>query len=390
MKVLLVHNYYKIAGGEDKVFEQEVELLRSKGHEVLTYLKDNKTGIRTIFDKFSLLFTTHYNQGEKKRMTKILSEFRPHIVHVHNFFPLFSPSIFEACQDAKIPVVLTLHNFRLLYPNGLLFNKSKMDLRTIKGSAYLTIKDRVYRNSFLQTFVVAHMIEYHKKQDTWNQLVNGFICLTKFSRDIYKEWGIDERKLHVKPNFIVKQQQEPPNTILDQFVCIGRLSEEKGVDFLVRAWMNANIKSKLVIIGDGELMKNLKEECNNHDQICFTGKLDNKTALNTLACSKALIFPSICYEGFPLVIVEAFALGIPVISSNFGNQGVIVEHEKNGLLFEKGVESDLICQVDRITQNPDFRQMLSENCTKDFETKYSEEKNYEMLMEIYDGLIQAN
>jgi len=390
LKVLLVHNYYKIAGGEDKVFEQEAQLLRSKGHEVITYLKDNKTGIRSIFHKISLLFTTHYNQGEKKRMTKILSENRPHIVHVHNFFPLFSPSIFEACYDANIPVVFTLHNFRLLYPNGLLFNKSKMDLRTIKGSAYLTIKDRVYRNSFLQTLVVAHMIEYHKKHDTWNQLVNGFICLTNFSRDIYKEWGIDERKLHVKPNFIVKEHQEAPNVILDQFVCIGRLSEEKGIDFLVRAWKNADIKSKLIIIGDGELMKKLMEESNNYDPICFAGKLDNKAALKTLACSKALIFPSICYEGFPLTIVESFSLGVPVISSNFGNQGIIVEHENNGLLFEKGVESDLISQVDRINKDSDFRKLLSENCVKDFESKYSEEKNYEMLMQIYDRLIQRN
>ncbi|MBU2916042.1 glycosyltransferase family 4 protein [Reichenbachiella agariperforans] len=393
MKILVCHNLYKIPGGEDKVFHEETALLRANGHEVHTIQKLNTKSIRSIKDKITLLFTTHYNRFWYKTFKKVLKEVSPDVVHVHNFFPLYSPSIFYACKSMNIPVVMTLHNYRLLYPNGLLLkNDGTIDLRTIRRSAYLTIPDKVYRNSYLQTAVVAHLIEYHRKRNTWNTKVDALICLTEFSKKIFEESGIETNRLWVKPNFVFQPKEdyvkkEPVEKI--HFVFIGRLSFEKGILNLVKSWLNFKSGVQLTIIGEGLLYEEIKNEIGSSNSVHLLGSRSNKETLNVLSTARALVFPSIWYEGFPMTILESLSLGVPIVSTSIGSQGSIVRDEFNGLHYNPDIEDSLENAIDRLNDDA-LHQILSNNARKDFLENYTKEKSLSILEKVYSSVIMNN
>ncbi len=382
MRVLLVHNYYKLSGGEDKVFEEEKQLLLEYGHEVECFVKHNEEQIRGILSKLKLLFTTHKNASVEREFQALISRWQPDVVHVHNFFPLISPSIFYACHHQNIPVVMTLHNYRLIYPNGLMYHNGKVDLRTFPGSAYKVVFDRVYRNSFLQTLVVSHLIEFHKKRQTWNKYVDKFICLTEFSKNLFEKWGIHADRLVVKPNTVkpVESQNRP---IQNQFLFVGRLSEEKGVKQLIEAWVNQKIPHRLLMIGEGPLKLTLEKIADGHSNIEFLGKRNQKEVLSCMSESTALVFPSLWYEGLPMTIIESFSVGLPVLSTSHGNQGSIVRDGITGMLFSVEGFTDLGEKVNLISADKVLRKSLGDNARAEFSSKYDQRLNHDYLMSIY-------
>ena len=390
MRILLVHNFYKYSGGEDQVFENERKLLQGNGHQVFTFTKRNEVELKNLKSKLKLLFSTHYNKRILEELREIIYKTRPEIIHVHNFFPLISPSIFYLCQQLKVPVVMTLHNYRLIYPNGLLFHNGKLDLKSINGNVWYTIFRRVYRKSLIGTFVVSHMIEWNKKKETWNKCVDAFICLTDFSKNIFRKFGIEDDKLYVKPNFTsVDKSIEGINMENeDYYLFIGRLSEEKGILNLVETWIDYKIKFDLHIIGDGDLSDVINDKIEQHSNIKFLGKQDHHQVLEKLRRCKALIFPSIWYEGFPMTIVETFSVGKPVISSNIGNQSFIVEDGFNGLHYDLNNGESLVLALETLNNKHIYRS-LCKNALEDFMENYTEEKNYKTLMSIYASAIKS-
>lgn len=389
MKILQVHNNYQLAGGEDVVVQQELELLRNHGHEVIQHLKSNHE-IGSIGSKVKLLFSTHYNETSKKEMAGILADARPDIVHVHNFFPLFSPSIFDAIKAYGIPSVLTLHNYRLIHPNGLMLHKGAIDERGLSGSVYACVKDKVYRDSYLQTAVVAHMIDFHKKRATWNNKVTRFITLSSFAKSKFVEWGLNPELIGVKPNFIEDHLGHPPmaSDKRQDYVYIGRISDEKGIDKLIEYW-HQNESRKLHIVGEGPLLNELKGKTNNNTNLVWYGRLSREQSIERLRQSRALIFPSICYENFPMTILEAFGNGVPVISNNIGSHATIINDGQNGLLFDITDPESLKKALDQ-TASDQHNQQLSDNAYRSFLNEYNAESNYEMLMSIYGEAISSS
>ncbi|MEQ8553623.1 MAG: glycosyltransferase family 4 protein [Cyclobacteriaceae bacterium] len=388
MRILLVHNFYKYSGGEDQVFDNEKDLLQKNGHQVFTFTKHNEVELKNLRSKIKLLFSTHYNKNILGELRLAINEIRPEIIHVHNFFPLISPSIFYLCKQLNVPVVMTLHNYRLIYPNGLLFHNGKLDLRAITGNVWYTIIRRVYRKSLLGTFVVSNMIEWNKKKETWNKCVDAFICLTEFSRNIFRKFGIEEGRLYVKPNFtsIDKSTEGINEQNGNYYLFIGRLTEEKGILDLVKTWIDYNVKYELQIIGDGDLSEVIINKIDQQSNIKFLGKQDHNQVLKKLRSCKALIFPSIWYEGFPMTIVEAFSVGKPVITSNIGNQSFIVKNGFNGLHYDLNNSESLVVALD-ILNDEHIYQRLCKNAFEDFMENYTEEKNYLILMSIYTSII---
>ena len=384
MRILLIHNKYQQAGGEDLVFESEFELL-SRNNSVERLVFDNKeigTGIGKIFSGLKGL----YNPDSGRKLQQLISQFKPEIIHVHNFVPLASPSIFFVAKRNKIPIVVTLHNYRLICPSATLFFNHKIYERSIHSIFPLdAIAKGVYRNSRVQTAGLVAMTSFHNLFGTWKNKVDKFIVLTEFARNKFKDSAlrVTDDQLVLKPNFIM----DPGNgegIRSDFFLFVGRLSEEKGIDTLLKACQLGNLQ--LTIIGDGPLREKVVEAARTNSAITYLGFQNKNVIVEKLKQCKALIFPSEWFEGFPMTILEAFATGTPVIGSRIGGVAEIIKDKFNGLLFDVGNESDLVSKTQQL-ENIDLRRALSANARNSYLQNYTPEKNYQILMDIYGQAI---
>lgn len=387
MKILQVHNRYKTSGGEWTVLNQEFELLREK-HQVDQFIIKNSEHLDTMLKKMKLIFKTHYNGKAKKLIADQLSRNDYDVMHVHNFFPLLTPSIFEAAHEAGVPSVMSLHNYRLIHPNGLMYHRGKIDHRSVRGSAYQCVWDGVYRESRIQTAVAAHMIEYHRRVGTWNHVPTLFIALSEFSKNKFVEGRLPAEKIFIKPNFLTDPLIEYDDLKInhqksDFFLFVGRISHEKGIEDLINSWLENNISAKLLIAGDGPLKNKLENKTRNVSSIEWVGQLSKKEVLKKLSNTKALLFPTKCYEGMPLIILEAMSMGCPVISSGIGNPKNMIDHGKNGLLFEPGNMREFIKHIHWVLDHPDKCSELVDNSRKRYLERYTPEQNYKCLMNIY-------
>ncbi len=387
MNILQVHNKYKILGGEWTVLHQEYELLK-KNHSVDQFIVDNNIELSSVIDKLKLVYKTHYNKQEKSKISEKLKQGNYDVMHTHNFFPLLSPSIFEAAREAGIPSILSLHNFRLIHPNGLLYHNGKIDHRSINGSAYNCVWDGVYRNSKLQTAVAAHMIEYHRKHKTWQNLPSAFIALSEFSKQMFVDGGLPKERIFIKPNFIedplnngsgLKIQEKKEN----MFLFVGRISTEKGIQDLIECWIQNKIKAKLVIAGDGPLRSKLEEKSKANPSVQWLGQISREEILQKLSVAKAMLFPTKCYEGQPLIILEALSVGCPVITSKIGNPQNMIDDGGSGLHFKTGDIKDMYQKISHIYYKTENRKEMSKKARERYLQNYTPEKNLEMMLDIY-------
>ena len=387
MKVLVVHNFYQIAGGEDAVMQQEITLLKENANSVVQYTIDNHC-INSFLGKIIVFLNVPFSFSQYFKMNKVLRVEKPDVVHVHNYFPLLSPSIFYACKKANIPVVHTLHNYRAVCPTALLMHDGKINEKSLNGSSWWTVFKKVYRNSFLGSFTLACMVELHKHIGTWQTKVDRFIALTEFSRDKYIEAGWPIDKVVVKPNFIDDpfNKQIQMNKEGGYALYIGRLSEEKGIDILLNAW--SKCKLPLKIIGNGPLQEYVEQK--SLVNIEYLGRKDKPEVINFITNADFIIMPSTCYETFGMVIIEAFACGIPVIVSRLGSLQTIIENNMTGLHFETGNADDLVEKVQWMIDHPEEVRQMGLNASNEYLAKHTPEKNYIMLMDIYHQAIMEN
>lgn len=378
MRILQIHNFYQQRGGEATVVAQEKQLLEEKGHEVITWYRDNEEMKNwSTIQKMSLLKSTAWSTKSAVAFTKVLEKEKPEICHVHNFFPLISPAIYQACQDAGVPVVQTLHNYRLICSNGIFYRDGKVCESCLGNSAYGAVLKKCYRNSALQTYAVARMIEKNKKNNTWNNLVDAYICLTDFAKSKFVAQGLPEDKLFVKPNFIAdpdsvsaKENNEP------YFIFIGRLSEEKGAHFLIELAENSPLP--IHVFGDGPAAEKIK----NTPNLIAHGKLNHDELFPWLAGANALLFPSLWYEGLPMTIIESFALKTPVIANDLGAMSSVIANNKTGFLVDKPIAKGWLNAMNQL-QDSNLRQKMGEAARLEFEQNYRTFANYDMLMDIY-------
>jgi glycosyltransferase involved in cell wall biosynthesis len=387
MNVLLIHNRYLVRGGEDECFDAEKKLLSTNGVKVIEFVEDNlkikKTGL------LKTAFQTIWSNDTVKILKKILKENKIDIIHVHNFFPIISPSIFFAARRAKIPIVFTVHNQRLFCANGyFLRNQQICELCSTKVFNFPAIWYQCYRNSFFGSFIVALMQGVHKWFSTWNTKIDFFVALTEFSRNKLIENGIKEKLIEVKPNFVEDTFSEF-NFKGDFALFIGRLSEEKGVNILLDAWADLEFDIPLKIIGDGNLSERVENFCKNHPSVEWLGRRSHGFVMEILSQTKVLIVPSICYEGMPRAIIEAFSLGKPVIASRIGGIENMI-YEDVGYLFNPGDKNSLVKEIRRFLGEKDLLLKKSYAARNEYLNKYTPEKNFIKLMEIYQKAIRKN
>jgi len=391
MKILVVHNRYKNRAGEDSVFDQEVSLLQNNGHQVETLIADNlDIQSKTIRQKLKLAIDTIWSQKSYKQISFCLSEFQPDIVHVHNFLPLLSPSIFYACKKQNIPAIQTIHNYRLGCPAATFFRDGKVCELCVKKNLLASIYHRCYRNSYIQTTIVAMMLQIHRWLGTWNNVVTAYIALSPFVKQKLIEIGIDKNKIHIKPNFI---QNTNPNlkepTFGKYYLYVGRLVEEKGIHILLEAYQNANSQYPLMIIGSGELQPIVEEAAQTNPKIQYLGQQPRDIVLQYMQEAIALIFPSIWYEGFPMTILEAYSQSLPAIASDIGSISHIVIEHKTGLLFSYNDSNSLLEKIQKVEQEK--AQWLNTKTTtlKFIDSQYLAEINQETLINIYNKIISS-
>ena len=389
MKILIVHNSYQQYGGEDTVCRSEVELLCANGHQVYVHCISNDV-VHGVWARVKAALGVVFSLPAYVEMRNLIQQYSPDIVHVHNFFPLLSPSIFYACCHKGVPSVLTLHNYRIMCPTAILMFKGVVCERSLYEGPWWAVSKKVYRGSWIGTFVLALMIDVHRRLGTWRSVVSRFITLTDFSRQKYITWGIPSARIDIKPNFLndpvsiktfLPEAEDLPN---DFVLYVGRLSVEKGIALLQSAWQQLNMP--LFVVGDGPEMHLLHKQ----PGIYVLGKRPYQEVLEIMAKCRFVVMPSLCYEGFPMTLLESMALAKPAIVSHLGALQEIVQDGVTGLHVEVGDVGALVSAVNRLFYDDSLCRQLGDQARVEYQEKYSADVNYQQLMAIYDDVVQCN
>lgn len=374
--VAIAHNYYQQAGGEDQVFASEAALLERNGHRVIRYEEDNAR----IADRSPAVTAIDaiWSTNSARSLTELIRREKPDLVHFHNTFPLISPAAHYAVHREGLPVVQTLHNFRLLCPGATLFRNGAVCEDCIRQfSLRPAMLHKCYRGSRPATAAVATMLTVHRAARTWKRKVNVYIALSEFARRKFIQGGLPASRIMVKPNFVSPDPGMGTGSG-GYALFAGRLSAEKGIAVLTSAWRElADIP--LVVAGDGPLAGTKWPAGVN-----WIGRQSREKILELMRDARVLIFPSEWYEGAPMAIIEAFACGLPVIASDLGSMAEMVAHERTGLLFNPGDAADLASKVRWVFEHPDAMPAMRAAARREFEEKYTAERNYEMLTAIYE------
>src|SRR5215204_4957065 len=386
MKVLAVHNSYQQSGGEDHVFLAEVALLESYGHQVVRYSTHNDRAAQ--MNRLTLAGAALWNHSTYRQLRTIIRRERPRIAHFHNTFPLVSPAGYYAARAEGVPVVQTLHNYRLLCPNALFFRDGRVCEDCMgKAIPWPGVVHRCYRGSRAASGVIATMLTVHRALRTWTEMVDVYVALTEFARNKFIEGGLPAGKIVVKPNFVAPDPGQGQGGG-GYALFVGRLAPEKGTETMLAAWDRLGTRIPLKIVGDGPLRDRVVEAAARQPTVEWLGHRPVADVHALMGKADMLVFPSQWYETFGRVAAEAFATGTPVIAANIGAVAELVEHGRTGLKFRPGDPEDLVTQVEwALSHSAELRNMREE-VRAEFEAKYTAERNYRALMEIYEAALE--
>jgi glycosyltransferase involved in cell wall biosynthesis len=394
VRILCVHNYYgsSAPSGENLAYDCDVDLLRERGHDVIQFtvhsddlLADPLTG------RLRGAFTCVWNPLAKARLRALIHAERPDIMHVHNVFPRLSPSIFKAADRTQTATVLTLHNYRIFCAAGTAMRAAAAcTLCGDRQSVIPALRYRCYRGALAATVPVAASIALHRSLRTLDRHVDAFIVLTRFQHDFFLSRGlIPGDRVHVRPNFMpgspcAMDWEEREAKV----VYVGRLSDDKGVDVLIAAWKVWGPEAPpLVVIGDGPRRGALERIANQQiqtGQIRFTGKLWAGTAHATLQDARMVVIPSRAFEGFPMVIREALAFGVPIIASDVGALAGIVADSGCGVAVPVGDSAALAHEARTLWNDPQRMRRMAVTAVAEYRKLYSEDAAYAALMKVYE------
>lgn len=381
MRVLMLHNRYLIPGGEDQSTAAEVQLLTDYGHDVELLEHDNReierlgvarTAVRTIWSSDSYT-----------RISDSLRAGHFDVMHVQNFFPLWSPSVYYAASRCGVPVVQTLRNYRLMCVNATFYRDHHVCEDCLSRAVpWPGIIHACYRNSRAGSAVLAAMSGTHKLLGTWKKRIQTYIALTGFARDKFIQGGFPEDRIIVKPNFV-----HPAPAYAQGGGCyalfVGRLSPEKGIATMLEAWKTARGPLPLKIVGDGPLTGMVKDATQSCRLIEYLGRRAYAEIFELMGRAEFLVFPSEWFEGMPRTVIESFAVGTPVLATNIGATASMIVPGRTGFHFGPGDISGLRSDVERFSQHLDLCRSMRENARAEFEAKYTGAKNVDLLLHIY-------
>jgi len=393
LKIISVHNRYVQPGGEDQVFESEARLLKECGHQV-TQVEEQTTYPDGVVKKLGVAVDCIWSRRWHREFRHLLQKSRPDVVHIHNFFPLISPSVYYACRREGVPVVQTLHNYRLLCSSAELYRDGKVCEECLHHGLRRGVRYGCYQGSKLGTAALSLMVGVHRSLRTWTNLVDCYVALTEFARNKLIEGGLPADRIRVKPNFVLpdpgsketgSKETSSKQGSGDYALFVGRLVKAKGVLSMISAWEQmSNIP--LSIAGDGPCREQLEAALKDGKlpSVTYLGRLSRPDTLATMKKARFLIFPSEWYEGFPVTIAESFACGVPVICSRLGSMQEIVTDGRTGLHFQAGDTEDLARKVQWAWEHPEEMDAMGRRARQEFEAKYTAARNIEMLEEIYE------
>jgi glycosyltransferase involved in cell wall biosynthesis len=385
MKILKCHNYYLHHGGEDAIFEDETALLREHGHHVVQITEYNERADSMSLP--SVAARSVWSFPAYRTFVHMLNTSPPDVVHFHNLFYRLSPSVYRACIKAGIAVTQTLLNYRLLCPASTLYRDGGVCEECLPGRHKApSIRHGCYSNSRAKTAVIAVMTNV---QQTWavkHSAVDVFITATEFSRQKHISGGVPSERVVVKPNFIYRDPGKRDRED-GYMVFVGRLVHEKGILTLLQTWRRLS-GIPLKIIGEGPLSQEIRRA--DIPGIQVLGQIERQKCIAILRHARCLILPSEWYEVLPLAIVEAFACGVPVITSNLGTMAEVVKHGMTGLLFRPGNAQDLASQVLWANEHPREMNIMGDHARREYEDKYSAAQSYGALINIYQLAIDRH
>lgn len=383
MKVLLCHTYYQQHGGEDQSFEEERQLLRDHGHEVIEYVRRNDE--LDAQQAWALVGTTLWNRQAARGLEQLVVDQRPDVVHCTNTFPLISPAVIHRAHRHGVAVVQALRNYRLICPGSYLMRDGR-PCEDCLGRAvpWPAVAHGCYRDSRAASTVVASMLVLHRALGTWRRKVDAFFTLTEFARQKFVEAGFPAERLHVKYNSVSDVAPQSADRE-DYLVFVGRLSPEKGIATLLEAWRSDATLPPLKILGDGPQAGLVRSAQAADPRIEWLGHVESTEVQRVVASAQALVMPSLWYETFGRTIAEAYSSRTPVIASRLGAMRELVEEDVTGLLCEAGQACELAGAVRRLVGFSAAKQQAIGDAARDrYDAQFTPERNYRRLLEIYE------
>jgi glycosyltransferase involved in cell wall biosynthesis len=383
MRILVAHNRYRLSSGEEAVVAAETEMLRRHGHSVDVWMPSSDE-IDGLTATLRTAWNLPYSRTMKQEMRARLELSTPDVVHVHNFFPLLTTSIYDACHDMLVPVVQTLHNYRTICAAATLMRNGRPCRTCVDHSPYWGVFHSCYRGSPISSAPLARMIDKNARRRVW-QRVDRFIALSQFARNIFVEAGFPADRIAVKQNFLLSHNVtiQEPESGRHGALFVGRLTEEKGIRLMLEAWRGLEVP--LRIVGGGPLMQEVQRR--QTPWIKVLGPLPHNEVQQLMQQSAVLVFPSLWYEGMPMSIVEAFRASLPVIASRLGVMAEMIEDSRTGLHFTAADAGDLRAKVEWAMQNPITMRKFGRQAFLTFIENYTAESNHAALLAIYHAAI---
>jgi glycosyltransferase involved in cell wall biosynthesis len=403
MKILQVNKFFFLKGGAEKYFFELSKLLASKGHEVIPFAMEHQAnfatpysryfvsrveldGSGTVIEKLGAAARFVYSRESRKKLRALLGAVRPDVAHLHNIAHQISPSIIGVLKKSGVPVVQTLHDYKLACPAYLMLSGGKVCDACVSGNVCNVVLRKCVRGSFLASLVSLVEASVHRAARTYSA-VDSFLCPSRFLMGIMKRAGIPERKLIHLPLFLDAGSYAPSYAGSDYFVYVGRLSEEKGVRHLIEAKHRVP-SMRLVVAGEGSLLERLRELAPQDASVSFAGYLPGPELAQLWRNAAFTVVPSVCYENFPYAVLESFAYGKPVVASGIGGIPEMVRDGENGYLVEPGDTDRLADRMGRLAADPDKTAGMGRAARRDVEVLYSADKHYAGVMDVYERTLR--
>ena len=380
MRILQIHTRYRQAGGEDRVVDTERRLLTAAGHEVIQHIEHNPDRVGASAAR---LAASPWNAAAANRVRRVAERVRPDVAHVHNTWFALSPAAPRALRSLGIPVVMTLHNYRLICAAATLYRDGAPCEQCVASHPWHAVRHACYRGSRLASTPAAATIHTQQLRGTWHRDVDLFLALTEFGRSRFLKAGLPAGRVTVKSNSVPdpgSRHAAPSRS--NEVLYVGRLTEEKGVIDLLRAWTAAPSGLRLTIVGEGPLGQRLRASA--HERVTFAGALPPEALTARMLGARALVFPSRWYEGQPLVALEAAAAGLPVLHGDLGAMAQLFSPAAEALSYTTGHARYLAEALHRLADDS-FVDSYGELTRRRFEQYYTHARAVSRLEEIYHG-----
>lgn len=392
MRILQIHNYYKIFGGECSVVQSENSLLRNDNKKIQEFTFNNNTIDNfSYFKKLISFLQIPFNFNSIRSLNSFLKNKIFDVAHVHNIFPLLSPSVYGVLKKHKIPVIQTIHNYRFLCPNGQFFINDQICEDCLHKGLYRCVKKKCMRDSLGTSAMYAAAVGLAWRTRNFPDNIDLFIALNRFGKEKFIQGGVPAEKIRICGNFI-DHIAEQPETKGNYVLYLGRLSREKGLQTLFKSMQMLPPHVRLKVAGSGPLESELKDFAARHlgDKIEFLGFVSGEEKTRLISNALCMVVPSEWYENFPISVVESLSLGTPVIASRMGGLPEMIEHQKTGLLFTAGDANELAQQILNIYSDPELTKAMSKAAIETARVRFSKETHLKELMSIYEEAISMN